>query len=151
MHNPTKPKKKNKKVYADRELDLPKLNMITPAGVEKPAWGMKKGKVFVDDREGMMTILAMVNAEKEGAIESKVLKARRLEEVREARRVQAEARKVGRAEVLEGLKTHLKRKGRGGKGSEKGEVGSREVVDGSMTSKKAKKRVSFLEDDAVVL
>lgn len=42
-------KKKKKKVYTEKELGIPKLNMITPVGVEKPK-GKKKGKVFVDDR-----------------------------------------------------------------------------------------------------
>ena len=41
--------KKKKRVYSDKELDLPALNMITPAGVQKPR-GKKKGKVFVDDQ-----------------------------------------------------------------------------------------------------
>lgn len=39
-----------------------------------------------------MTILAMVNAEQEGHIESKLQKARQLEEIREAKRKEAEAR-----------------------------------------------------------
>ena len=43
------PVKKKRKVYTDKELGLPKLNMITPVGVEKPK-GKKKGKVFIDDR-----------------------------------------------------------------------------------------------------
>jgi len=64
-HNPTNTKKKKRREYTDKELELPTLNMITPAGVQKPK-GKKKGKIFVDDRESMMTILAMVNAEKEG-------------------------------------------------------------------------------------
>lgn len=42
-------KKKGRRVYTEKELDIPKLNMITPVGVEKPKGG-KKGKVFVDDR-----------------------------------------------------------------------------------------------------
>lgn len=42
-------KKKKKKVYTDKELGIPELNMVTPIGVEKPK-GKKKGKVFVDDR-----------------------------------------------------------------------------------------------------
>ena len=42
-------KKRRKKTYSEKELDIPKLNMITPVGVEKPK-GKKKGKVFVDDR-----------------------------------------------------------------------------------------------------
>jgi hypothetical protein len=41
--------KKKRRVYTEKELDIPKLNMITPIGVEKPK-GTKKGKVFVDDR-----------------------------------------------------------------------------------------------------
>jgi 60S ribosomal subunit assembly/export protein LOC1 len=41
--------KKRRKVYTEKELDIPALNMITPIGVEKPK-GKKKGKVFVDDR-----------------------------------------------------------------------------------------------------
>jgi len=43
------PQRKKRKIYTDKELGLPKLNMITPVGVEKPR-GKKKGKVFVDDR-----------------------------------------------------------------------------------------------------
>ena len=38
----------------------------------------------------MSTILAMVQADKEGEIESKMIKARQMEEIREARRVEAE-------------------------------------------------------------
>lgn len=42
-------KKKKKRVYTEAELDLPKLNAITPVGVVKPK-GKKKGKTFVDDQ-----------------------------------------------------------------------------------------------------
>lgn len=41
--------KKKRRVYTEKELGIPQLNMITPVGVEKPK-GKKKGKVFVDDR-----------------------------------------------------------------------------------------------------
>jgi 60S ribosomal subunit assembly/export protein LOC1 len=41
--------KKKRRVYTEKELDIPALNMITPIGVEKPK-GKKKGKIFVDDR-----------------------------------------------------------------------------------------------------
>ena len=47
-----------------------------------------------------MTILAMVNAEKEGQIESKMMKARQLEEIREARRKEAEARQAQKKSKL---------------------------------------------------
>lgn len=39
-----------------------------------------------------MTILAIVNAEKEGQIESKMIKARQMEAIRDAKRKEAEAR-----------------------------------------------------------
>lgn len=39
-----------------------------------------------------MTILAIVSAEKEGQIESKMIKARQMEEIREAKKKEAEAR-----------------------------------------------------------
>lgn len=113
-------KKKQKRNYTEKELDLPTLNAITPVGVQKPR-GKKKGKVFVDDKvrlsydsnlllalfdwalrltpsslhavqESMTTILAMVNAEKEGQIESKMMKARHMEEIRDAKRKEAEVR-----------------------------------------------------------
>ena len=48
----------------------------------------------------MATILAMVNAEKEGQIESKMMKARQLEEIREAKRKEAEARQAKKKSKL---------------------------------------------------
>lgn len=42
-------KKRKKRVYTEKELNLPALNTITPVGVQKPR-GKKKGKVFVDDQ-----------------------------------------------------------------------------------------------------
>lgn len=46
-------KKKKKREYTEKELDLPKLNTITPVGVVKPK-GKKKGKVFIDDQVGLI-------------------------------------------------------------------------------------------------
>lgn len=46
---PTQNKIKKRRIYTEKELGIPTLNMITPVGVEKPK-GKKKGKVFVDDR-----------------------------------------------------------------------------------------------------
>ena len=80
-------------------MNVPKLNMITPAGIQKPK-GKKKGKVFVDDQESMMTILAMVNADKEGQIESKMMKARQMEEIRQARQREMEAKAEEKKDVL---------------------------------------------------
>ena len=115
------PAKKKQRQYSDKELGIPKLNMITPVGVNLPK-GKKKGKVFVDDQvglryyrmismeagtyflamvqESMMTILAIVNANKEGQIESKMMKSRQMEEIREARQKEAEVRQEQRRSKL---------------------------------------------------
>ena len=93
------PQKKKKRVYSEKELNIPTLNGIRPAGVQKPH-GIKKGKTFVDDKDTMMTILAMVQAEKEGNIESKMIRARQMEEIREARKAEQEKREAGRKQKL---------------------------------------------------
>ncbi|KAF2755624.1 hypothetical protein EJ05DRAFT_478601 [Pseudovirgaria hyperparasitica] len=134
---PTSSAKPKRKVYTEKELDIPKLNMITPAGVQKPK-GKKKGKIFVDDQESMMTILAIVNAEKEGQIESKMMKARQMEEIREARRQEAEARQQHKREKLEETKD-LIRKSR----KRKSDTTSTDAEKVAKTEKPGKKRVSF--------
>jgi 60S ribosomal subunit assembly/export protein LOC1 len=83
--------RKKKRTYTEAELDIPKLNSIIPAGIAKPK-GQKKGKVFVDDPASMLAIMSVVNAQKEGHIESKIMRTRQLEEIREAKRKEAEAR-----------------------------------------------------------
>jgi 60S ribosomal subunit assembly/export protein LOC1 len=140
-HNPVKPKKKKQRVYTDKELGLPALNMITPAGVQKPK-GKKKGKIFVDDRESMMTILAMVNAEKEGQIESKIMKARKMEEIREARRKEAEARHEKKNEKLEETKKSFKKKKPTKTGS-RDDIKQASSKNGQSVAKNSEKRVSF--------
>ncbi|KAI9695454.1 MAG: 60S ribosomal subunit assembly/export protein [Bogoriella megaspora] len=131
--------KKKQKTYTDEELGIPKLNMITPAGVQKPR-GKKKGKVFVDDKESMMTILAMVNAEKEGQIESKLMKTRQMEEIREARRKEAEARQEEKRAKLEETKDSIKRQRKRKSGSN---TRSEDMDDTEKKSRASRKRVSF--------
>ncbi|CAL8583133.1 60S ribosomal subunit assembly/export protein [Xanthoria parietina] len=104
-----RPTKRKRRVYTEKELGLPKLNTITPVGVDLPK-GKKKGKIFVDDQESMMTILAIVNANKEGQIESKMMKSRQMEEIREARRKEAEVRQEQRHSKLEERKDSIRRK-----------------------------------------
>ncbi|KAI5291470.1 60S ribosomal subunit assembly/export protein [Ascosphaera aggregata] len=140
-------KRKKKREYTEKELNLPSLNQITPVGVTKPR-GKKKGKIYVDDQESMMTILAMVNAEKEGQIESKMMKARQMEEIREARRKEAEARQAQKNAKLEAVKQSLKRSKKKQYGSGGGEgadisVGEGDKHDKSST-RKTRKSVSFV-------
>ncbi|TKA52776.1 60S ribosomal subunit assembly/export protein LOC1 [Cryomyces minteri] len=135
------PPRKKKRIYSEKELGIPKLNMITPAGVQKPK-GKKKGKIFVDDRESMMTILAMVNADKEGQIESKMMKARQMEEIREARKKEAEARQEVRKSKLEDTKDSLRRKRKHKSSETDPEAEDRDAAP-SRSAKASKKRVSF--------
>ncbi|PHH77674.1 hypothetical protein CDD80_326 [Ophiocordyceps camponoti-rufipedis] len=134
-------KKPKKKTYTEEELGIPKLNMITPVGVIKPR-GKKKGKVFVDDTESLKTIIAIVQAEKNGQIESKMIKARQMEEIREARKAEAEKKDEEKKAAFEDTKKSLRRKRK---------RRSDDVVDESIKSlastgskaEKPKKRVSF--------
>jgi 60S ribosomal subunit assembly/export protein LOC1 len=103
--------RKKKRVYTEKELDIPALNGIIPAGIAKPK-GVKKGKVFVDDPAGMMAIMSIVHAEKEGRLESKIMRARQLEEIREAKRVEAEERKDEKEKAFDERKKDIKKKGR---------------------------------------
>ena len=105
----------------------------------------KKGKQFVDDGDGMRTILAMVMAEKEGNIESKMMRARQMEGIREARRVEAEMRVEGKKAGFEERKEDIKQNKKKGRRRMEGEG----VMDGDVqedrgkVSRKPKKRVSF--------
>ncbi|KAI0967512.1 hypothetical protein F4678DRAFT_445816 [Xylaria arbuscula] len=136
-------KKKKKKVYTEKELGIPKLNMITPVGVTKPK-GKKKGKVFVDDKESMSTILAMVQADKDGQIESKMIKARQMEEIREARRVEAEKKEEEKKARLDETKESLRKKRKRTKasGDDDREVISDAVLAGTNV-KPRRKKVAF--------
>ena len=97
----------------------------------------------------MSTILAIVQAEKEGAIESKLIKARQMEEIREARRVEAEKKEAERKAKLEETKDSLRKKRKKADGKKKNgdddDVNVKELASaGTKASKpKSKKRVSF--------
>lgn len=94
----------------------------------------------------MNTILAIVQAEKEGQIESKMIKARQLEEIREARRIEAEKKNEERKNKLEQTKEGLRKKR---KRPRTGEDDTDAVVkEASVTgskAKKPKKKVAFAE------
>ncbi|KAK4937181.1 60S ribosomal subunit assembly/export protein, partial [Elasticomyces elasticus] len=111
--------KKKRPVYTEKQLGLPALNTIVPANakiVQKAGGtGKKKDKVYVDDQEQMMTILALVNAEKEGQIESKIQKQRQLEEIRQARVKEQEKRDEKKSSKLEKVKGEIKDEKRIGK------------------------------------
>ena len=94
-----------------------------------------------------MTIMALVNAEKEGRIESKMMRMRRLEEIRDARVAEAEKRKEGKVDqmgrAVEGVKLDLRKKEKGKKGRNRDVVQMQEKDGGEGVRKSGKKRVSF--------
>ena len=59
--------KKKRRVYTEKELNIPALNMITPIGVEKPK-GKKKGKVFVDDKVCSNTFYVLQRVDRRSAL-----------------------------------------------------------------------------------
>ncbi|KAF7545168.1 hypothetical protein G7Z17_g9379 [Cylindrodendrum hubeiense] len=129
--------------YTEEELGIPKLNTITPVGVIKPK-GKKKGKVFVDDRESMNTILSLVQAEKNGQIESKMIKARQMEEIREARKVEAEKKEGERDSKMENAKDALRKKRKRKSAGDAGDSMKDVTSTGTRAAKgNGKKRVSF--------
>ena len=135
------PAKKKQRTYTDAELGIPKMNGIVPAGIRKPK-GKKKGKVFVDDPESTMTIMAMVMAEKDGQIESKMMKARQLEEIREARANELDARQKQKEARLEEVKDSLRRR-RKRKLDVETSGDAEESRETTKSKSKIKKRVSF--------
>lgn len=90
----------------------------------------------------MMTILAMVNAEKEGQIESKMMKARQLEEIREAKRAEAEARMKERKNKFDDVKDSIRQKKKG-KGGDKASESTSIKDSISKPGRSKKKAVAF--------
>lgn len=137
-----KPKKKAK-VYSEKQLNLPVLNSIIPANAKTVqragGTGKKKNKVYVDDVESMTTILAIVTAEKEGHIESKVAAERQKEEVRQARLNEAEAKEKKRQGKINDKKDEIKD---GKRKSKKREDGLKGKVNEEKAGKAVKKRKS---------
>ncbi|KAM0559766.1 hypothetical protein ACHAPJ_004290 [Fusarium lateritium] len=136
-------KNPKKKKYTDEQLGIPTLNTVTPVGVVKPR-GKKKGKVFADDQESMSTIMALVQAEKDGQIESKMIKQRQMEEIREARKAEAEKKDEARKSKLEDTKDSLrKRRKRKSAGDEEEDIKEFASTGTKAAKAKGKKRVSF--------
>lgn len=92
----------------------------------------------------MTTIMALVQAEKDGQIESKMIKQRQMEEIREARKVEAEKKDQERKTKLEDTKNSL-RKTRKRKSFGDEEENIKDFTTGVTKGAKgkSKKRVSF--------
>lgn len=87
----------------------------------------------------MNTILAMVQADQNGQIESKMIKARQMEEIREARKAEAAKKEEERRARLEDKKDSLRKKR---KRKSTGDV-DETFKEMASIGTKPKKRVSF--------
>lgn len=96
----------------------------------------------------MSTILAMVQAEKEGQIESKIMKARQMEEIREARKAEAEKKEAERKAKFDETKESLRRKRKRTKKVGEDDSNINEFASAGTKAAKPKKRksVSFADE-----
>lgn len=89
----------------------------------------------------MNTILSMVQSEMDGHIESKMIKARHLEEIREARKAEAEKKETEKQSKLESTKESLRKKRK--RKSNEEEINMREMTSTGTKATKPKKKVAF--------
>ncbi len=90
----------------------------------------------------MDTILSIVQAEKNGQIESKMIKARQMEEIREARKAEAEKKEQERQAKFDDVKDSLRRR-RKRKGEDEDEDNVKSYASAGSKAGKPRKRVSF--------
>lgn len=90
----------------------------------------------------MGTIMAMVQAEKNGEIESKMIKARQMEEIRESRKVEAEKKEAEKKSRLEDTKESLRKRRKRKSGGEDEDSVKTYSMSGSKAAK-PKKKVAF--------
>ncbi len=102
-------KKKQQKKYSEKELDIPLLNeSINPGAIKKK--GKKKGKKFVADGDTVLLtrLIKQINDGKDEVNESKLEKARRMEDVRELGRKEIERKESVKMKALEKAKDEVK-------------------------------------------
>ena len=96
----------------------------------------------------MTTILAMVQAEKDGQIESKIMKSRQMEEIRQARLEEAEKKEQQRQAKLDEKKQSLRKKRKRPTKADDDVKVTELSSAGTKATKLKKKRVSFAGADS---
>lgn len=140
-------KKTQQKVYDEKDLDLPVLNRAIVPGVKRSRG--KKGKKFVnenpEDTTQISRIINEVILKDEKRDYSKLEKAQKLEEIRELKRKEIEAKEAAKKNKLEDKKQDIKNRATKARSDrrKKSKLSAKLSEEGDVDTNKKKKKVSF--------